>query len=126
MTDLLVQHASSDRTEDLILRAVEVRAMIVCADHARAAEIIQQAEEMGLSIPYPLTAGELHTGGYYKEGIEHLVIDDLGSLISIWAGFTVDAVTWTFPGAAAAPSVYPGEYGPVDAIPGPPQDGSST
>lgn len=83
------------KTTELIRRAAETGAYIVCTDRRRARQIAQQAIDAGVTIQFPLTAGEWQERSYYPQGMPGLLFDDLDRIIAGMSAVPVLAVTWT-------------------------------
>ena len=57
--------------------------------------IAVQARELGLVIPFPLTAGEWQRCAYHPPGVQGLLFDDLDRIIQGLSTVPVIAATWT-------------------------------
>jgi hypothetical protein len=95
VTEIIVRPRQGGKTTELIRRAAEARAYIVCTDYRRATQIAQQAKDTGLDIPSPLTVGEWQERAYYPQGTRALMFDDLDRIIQLLSPVPVLAVTWT-------------------------------
>jgi len=93
--EIIVRPRQAGKTTELIRRAAETGGYIVCTDQRRARQIHQQARDLGLSIPFPLTAGEWRTDAYYPPGVRALLFDDLDRIIAGMSSVPVIAATWT-------------------------------
>jgi hypothetical protein len=67
----------------------------VCHSHAEAYRINKQAEEMGLSIGFPLTYDEFLQERYAGQNIRHFFIDNVELLIQHMTIVNVAAITVT-------------------------------
>ena len=95
MTEIILRPRGGGKTTEMIRRSAEDGGYIVCTDHRRACQVAKQAEQLGLSIPFPLTAGEWHDRGYRAPGVRALLFDDLDRIIQAMSGVPVVAATWT-------------------------------
>lgn len=95
MTELIVRSRQGGKTTELIRRAAETGGYIVCTDRRRARQIAEHARKMGLTIPFPITAGEWHRNAYYRPGVSGLLFDDLDRIIQGMTTVPVLAATWT-------------------------------
>lgn len=103
---IIVRPRMTGKTTELIRRAAETGWYIVCTDRRRASEIFRQAQVMGLSIPFPMTAREWQAGDYYRPGVRGLAFDDLDRIVQHLSSAQVFAATWT---AEWAPDGDPGD-----------------
>ena len=92
---LIVRGRQGGKTTEMIRLAAETQAYILCTDHQRARQIAVQAQEMGLSIPFPLTASEWQERRYHPPGVRGLMFDDLDRIIQGMTAVPVLAATWT-------------------------------
>ena len=95
MTEIIIRSRQGGKTTELIRRSAETFGYIVCTDHRRARQIAQQAQGMGLNIPFPLTAAEWQNRGYHPPGVRGLLFDDLDAIIQSMTAVPVLAATWT-------------------------------
>jgi hypothetical protein len=95
VTELIVRPRLGGKTTELICRAAEAGAYIVCTDTRRAQQVAQQARDLGLDIPFPLTVGEWQQRAYYPPGTKGLMFDDLDRIVQMLSMVPVLAVTWT-------------------------------
>ena len=95
MTEIIVRSRQGGKTTELIRRAAESGGYIVCTDQRRARQIAEQARELGLNIPFPLTAGEWQRRQYHPPGVKGLLFDDLDMIIQGLSSAPVLAATWT-------------------------------
>lgn len=102
MTELIVRPRMGGKTTELIRRAAEAGAYIVCTDTRRAGQVMRLARELGLAIPMPLTVGEWQERAYYPPGIPGLMFDDLDRIMRLLSPVPVLAVTWTEDADAAS------------------------
>jgi hypothetical protein len=92
---MIVRGRQGGKTTEMIRLAAETQAYIVCTDQRRAWQIAQQARDMGLSIPFPLTAGEWQERHYHPPGVRGLMFDDLDRIIQGMTAVPVLAASWT-------------------------------
>lgn len=95
MTEIIVRARRGGKTTELIRRAAESGGYIVCTDQRRARQIAVQARELGLAIPFPLTAGEWQRCAYHPPGVQGLLFDNLDRIIQGLSTVPVIAATWT-------------------------------
>jgi hypothetical protein len=95
MTEIIVRGQAGGKTTELIRRAAEAGAYIVCTDTRRAGQVMRLARELGLTIPMPLTVGEWQERAYYPPGTRGLMFDDLDRIVQLLSPVPVLAVTWT-------------------------------
>jgi hypothetical protein len=97
VTEIIMRGRQGGKTTELIRRAAETGAYIVCTDRRRAWQIARQAIDAGLAIQFPLTAGEWQERAYshYPRGMPGLLFDDLDQIIAGMSVVPVLAVTWT-------------------------------
>lgn len=96
MTDLIARPAATGKTTELIRRSAETFAYIVCAGPERIQYVRDLARQLGLDIPFPLTAAEFFTGRFNTRGIRGFLLDDIDDMITTAAcGVPVLAATWT-------------------------------
>ena len=95
MTEIIVRGRQGGKTTELIRRAAETGTYIVCTDQRRARQVAVQARELGLSIPFPPTAGEWQRRQYHRPGVKGLLFDDLDMIIQGLSAVPVLAATWT-------------------------------
>lgn len=97
--EIIIRARQGGKTTEVIRRSAETGAYIVCTDRRRAQQIARQAAGLGLSIPFPLTAGEWHSASYYQRGVRGLLFDDLDRIIQGMSSVPVLAATWTAGGS---------------------------
>lgn len=95
MTEIIVRARQGGKTTELIRRAAESGGYIVCTDQRRARQIAEHAREMGLNIPFPMTASEWQKRDYHPPGVRGLLFDDLDRIIQAMTAVPVIAATWT-------------------------------
>ena len=72
------------KTHRLIEKAGKDGGYIVCHSHGEAFRIAKRAGELGLSIPFPLTPGELLRGG--GPGVKCLHFDNVDFFLRLLSG----------------------------------------
>jgi len=95
VTGIIVRGRQGGKTTELIRHSAETGGYIVCTDQRRARQIAEHARKMGLTIPFPLTAGEWQRREYHKPGVRSLLFDDLDQIIQGMSAVPVLAATWT-------------------------------
>lgn len=66
---------------------------IVCIDQQEAYRISQRAQEMGLSIGFPITFDEFRKGEYYSRNIRNFFIDNADYLLRSLSDVPIRAIT---------------------------------
>jgi hypothetical protein len=102
VTEIIVRSRQGGKTTELIRRAAETGGYIVCTDRRRARQIADHAREMGLTIRFPMTAGEWQRHNYHPPGVRGLLFDDLDRIIQGLTAVPVLAATWTAEEPASA------------------------
>jgi hypothetical protein len=95
MTEIIVRPRLGGKTTELIRRSAETGAYIVCTDFRRATQVMRQAKDMDLTVPFPICVGEWQERAYYPPGVPGLLFDDLDRIIQLLSPVPVLAVTWT-------------------------------
>jgi hypothetical protein len=87
---------ATGKTTKLIMEAADKRFYIVCSTLKESARIHDQAEQMGLHIPVPITYAEFINGRFRGEAISGFLIDNADFLLGILArGVPVHSMTLT-------------------------------
>jgi hypothetical protein len=100
------------KTTDLIKLAAEEFLYIVCIDRTEVRRVADEAREMGLDIPFPLTWHEFASGLYHGHGIQGFVIDNLDLCIQQVTPAPIRAVSLTVPEPVAGGTTPPGTAAP--------------
>jgi hypothetical protein len=95
MAEMIVRGRMAGKTTELIRRAAETGGYIVCTDKRRASQVFRQAKDMGITIPFPLTANEWSSANYHSRGVRGLLFDDLDRIMQMLSSVPVLAATWT-------------------------------
>lgn len=74
------------KTTQIIKQAAKNGGYIVCATHQECTRIAKQAQELKLSIPFPLTFDEFTRGQFHPSGIKKFHIDNADWLLQYMAG----------------------------------------
>lgn len=87
--------AGSGKTCMLIRKCEKHGGYIVCRGQNDAARLARQADEIGCSIPFPITYHEFVTHDFHTRNCSPLWIDDVGALLEYMTaasigGFTVE------------------------------------
>lgn len=85
------------KTTDLIKRSAASWLYIVTFNHQEACRIRDQAEKMGLNIPFPLTIDEWINGEYDGHGVKGLLLDNAEKLLQYISRVPIEAITMTGP-----------------------------
>ncbi len=93
--EIVVSGKQSGKTYNLIKACAEKGGYIVCLDHKQAYSIAERAREMGLDIPFPLTADEFLAGAYHPPGVQRLFIDNADMLLQSMASVPIEIITMT-------------------------------
>ena len=83
------------KTYQLITKAAENNAYIVCRDISEAQRIFQVALDRGLDINFPITFEEFANKRYYGAGINEFMIDDIDILLEHLSGVPISYCTYT-------------------------------
>ena len=83
------------KTYQLITKAAENNAYIVCRDRKEAERIFQAALDRGLDINFPITFEEFANKKYYGAGIKKFMIDDVDILLEHLSGVPISYCTYT-------------------------------
>lgn len=84
----MIRGRQEGKTTEAIRLAAADFLYIVCADLDRVQHVQRMAQEMGLSIPFPLTFDEFVGARFYGRGITGFVIEDAETLLQRLAGVT--------------------------------------
>lgn len=74
------------KTTQIIKIAAKSGGYIVCANHNEAVRIARQAQELKLSIPFPITFDEFKDRAFYPRGVKKFHIDNADWLLQYFAG----------------------------------------
>ena len=83
------------KTYQLITKAAENNAYIVCRNRKEAERIFQAALDRGLDINFPITFEEFANKRYYGAGIKKFMIDDVDILLEHLSGVPISYCTYT-------------------------------
>ena len=83
------------KTYQLITKAAENNAYIVCRDRKEVERIFQVALDRGLDINFPITFQEFANKRYYGAGINEFMIDDVDILLEHLSGVPISYCTYT-------------------------------
>ena len=82
------------KTTELIKLSHETNTYILVANFQRQREVAKMADEMGLSIPYPVTVCDYMRTHFLGSYIKHILIDDADDVLQqIFNCVTIDAIT---------------------------------
>jgi len=94
------------KTTRAIIKAADEGLYIVCDTPAEATRVFQQAKEMGLNIPFPITTDDLLQRRFHGRGIRGLIIDNAEQLLQrIAYGVEVRMITLTGPASDKGPKI---------------------
>lgn len=92
---IICKDRQGGKTTEIIKIAAEGFFYIVCIDHREALRVAEQAKNMKLDIPFPITFDDFIKGKYYRPGIKGFVVDNADILIQqIARGVSVEAVSF--------------------------------
>lgn len=99
MTKLIVGDRQSGRTTDLIKAAAEEEAhgvvcYIVCHSQEECYRISQVAQQMELSIGFPITYDEFVHRSYAGHNIDKFYIDNLRAFFAHISNVPIDIMVW--------------------------------
>ena len=83
------------KTYQLITKAAERNAYIVCRDRKEAERIFQAAIARGLDINFPITFQEFINKRHYGRGTKEFMIDDVDMLLECLSNGSVSYCTYT-------------------------------
>jgi hypothetical protein len=86
---------ASGKTTELIKMCAENGGYIVCSDGTRCNQIAKQANQLGLSIAFPMTFKEFITGKYYSPNVKKFFLDDIDAMLQSISIPTIEAITLT-------------------------------
>lgn len=81
------------KTTRAIKAAAEHFAYIVCMNMDNCTAVFNQAKEMGLDIPFPITMREFVSGEYAGKGVKGFVIDNADMLLQSISKVPIRAIT---------------------------------
>jgi len=81
------------KTHQLIARAAENNAHIICKDRTEAERISQSALDRGLNIPFPLTFSQFINREYIGKEIKEFMIDDVDMLLAYLSNVPISYCT---------------------------------
>lgn len=95
---VIIGGRGSGRTEQLIHLCAEAESQgeisyIICLDQPEARRIFQRADEMGVSIGFPITLREFLTHQYFSRNIKNFYIDNLDHLLRSLTDVNIQAIT---------------------------------
>lgn len=93
--DIIITARRAGKTSNLIVRSNQSGAYIVCFNQDECARIAEQAKEMNLTIPFPITYNEFLKGQYYARGIKGFLIDNVDALLQQQTTVNIEAITLT-------------------------------
>jgi hypothetical protein len=91
--EIIIGTRRTGRTTRLIELAAKDALHIVCRNLPDAKRIAEQAREMDLDIPYPITYERFIRGSMYTRGMKGLLIDDVLDLLRYMNAAPIAAVT---------------------------------
>ena len=92
---IIYKPRNSGKTTELIKIAAKGFYYIVCANYKVVQRIANQARDMKLDIPFPVTFDEFIRREYYARGVNGFVIDEADRLLQYMSSVPVDAITLT-------------------------------
>lgn len=90
---IIVKERGSGKTTEIIQECAEKGGYIVCHNNVAAQYVWKRAQEIKVSIPFPLTFREFVKKEYYGPGIKQVYIDDLDSCIKMLSKVPIKTIT---------------------------------
>lgn len=75
--NLIIRPRQGGKTYEIIKEACKHQSYIVCINRIEVDRIFQEARQMKLEIPFPITWAEFVEKRYYGRGINSFMIDNL-------------------------------------------------
>ena len=99
--NITYQPRRTGKTTSLIKKSAETGTYILVSDRNTALNLADQAREMGLNIPFPVTVQEyFSSGGFRGSFINHIFIDDADRVLqSMLSNVIIDEITLSPPEA---------------------------
>lgn len=97
MTELIARGRQTGKSTELVKISAETGQYILVPNHRQAYFLRTLADELGLSIPFPLQPMELPPHGSSSIQRDGILIDNLDQILRAFTGVHVDAVTWNLP-----------------------------
>lgn len=92
--EIILRGKSQGKTTDLIVKAAKDFLHIVCHSKREANRLLEQARDMNLDIPFPITIDEFIKGKFYNKEIKGFCIDNVEFLLQKLArGIEVTCIT---------------------------------
>jgi hypothetical protein len=85
----------SGKTVELIKQSAETGYYIICFSNTEANRVAKVARDMGLKIPYPLSAHEFMSQQYFYRGIKGFLIDNIDLVFNSMSSVPIIAATLT-------------------------------
>lgn len=98
MTDIIVGSRGSGKSTALLKQSAEEQIYILTGTRSQAKCLFDQAREMGLNIPFPVTWDDYCKGHFQGTSIEEdgVLIDEASHILSrALRGIPIKTVTWT-------------------------------
>lgn len=94
--ELIIKPRQSGRTTELIKRCAKYRyAAIVCPSRKQAEYVFKMANDIGESIPMPITFSEFVDGRFYAPNIEAFLFDNLDGCLEAYShGVPIDSAVF--------------------------------
>lgn len=90
----IIKGRRQGKTTELIKRSAETRTYILVANRQRVEQVFNQAQSMGLNIPYPVTVEEYMRSGFRGSFINSILIDDADDVLSqVFSNVRIETLT---------------------------------
>ena len=90
----IIKGRRQGKTTELIKRSAETRTYILVANRQRVEQVFEQAQSMGLNIPYPVTVEEYMRSGFRGSFINSILIDDADDVLSqVFSNVRIETIT---------------------------------
>ena len=83
------------KTTEIIKMCAEYGGYIVCINKDETHRVAQQAREMGLKIPLPISADEFLKGQYHGAGVKRFYLDNVDLLLQQMTSVPIKAISLT-------------------------------
>lgn len=97
--EIILRPRRAGKTTEIIRKAAETFSYIVCKDREESRRVVEQAEKMGLDIPFPITVDEFIGGQFFGKGIKGFYIDNAELILErLTRGVPLKSISITWDG----------------------------
>lgn len=95
--EIILKNRGGGKTAELIRRSAKSGLYILTKDYARSRAVAEQARDMGINIPFPVTVADyMHSDGFNGSFINKIYIDDADDILqAIFCRVQIEAATIT-------------------------------